>query len=343
MFRFIGLCIGTLVRLLRARRSLLVENLALRQQLAVLKRRHPRPRLELLDKLFWVAVRRFWSGWKQALLVVSPETVVRWHRSGFALYWRAISKARGVVGRKRISKEVRDLIFRIVMENPTWGAPRIHGELLMLGFDVSERTISRWMRRVPRDAERAKRWLAFLRNHREVIAAMDFFTVPTLTFGVLYCLFVIGHGRRRVLHFSVTRHPTSTWIVQQLREAFPYQWAPSFLIFDRDAKYGLEVSIAVRSMAIQAIRTSFRSPWQNGIAERWVESCRRDLLDHVIAINECHLKRLLSEYVRYYHEDRTHLGLDKETPGDRMRSMSSGQVLGRARLGGLHHRYDRAA
>jgi transposase InsO family protein len=343
MFRFIGLCIGTLVRLLRARRSLLLENLALRQQLAVLKRRHPRPRLELLDKLFWVAVRRFWSGWKQALLVVSPETVVRWHRSGFALYWRAISKARGVVGRKRISKEVRDLIFRIVMENPTWGAPRIHGELLMLGFDVSERTISRWMRRVPRDAERAKRWLAFLRNHREVIAAMDFFTVPTLTFGVLYCLFVIGHGRRRVLHFSVTRHPTSTWIVQQLREAFPYQWAPSFLIFDRDAKYGLEVSIAVRSMAIQAIRTSFRSPWQNGIAERWVESCRRDLLDHVIAINECHLKRLLSEYVRYYHEDRTHLGLDKETPGDRMRSMSSGQVLGRARLGGLHHRYDRAA
>ncbi len=343
MFRFIGLCIGTLVRLLRARRSLLLENLALRQQLAVLKRRHPRPRLELLDKLFWVAVRRFWSGWKQALLVASPETVVRWHRSGFALYWRAISKARGVVGRKRISKEVRDLIFRIVMENPTWGAPRIHGELLMLGFDVSERTISRWMRRVPRDAERAKRWLAFLRNHREVIAAMDFFTVPTLTFGVLYCLFVIGHGRRRVLHFSVTRHPTSTWIVQQLREAFPYQWAPSFLIFDRDAKYGLEVSIAVRSMAIQAIRTSFRSPWQNGIAERWVESCRRDLLDHVIAINECHLKRLLSEYVRYYHEDRTHLGLDKETPGDRMRSMSSGQVLGRARLGGLHHRYDRAA
>jgi len=343
MFRFIGLCIGTLVRLLRARRSLLLENLALRQQLAVLKRRHPRPRLELLDKLFWVAVRRFWSGWKQALLVVSPETVVRWHRSGFALYWRAISKARGMVGRKRISKEVRDLIFRIVMENPTWGAPRIHGELLMLGFDVSERTISRWMRRVPRDAERAKRWLAFLRNHREVIAAMDFFTVPTLTFGVLYCLFVIGHGRRRVLHFSVTRHPTSTWIVQQLREAFPYQWAPSFLIFDRDAKYGLEVSIAVRSMAIQAIRTSFRSPWQNGIAERWVESCRRDLLDHVIAINECHLRRLLSEYVRYYHEDRTHLGLDKETPGDRMRSMSSGQVVGRARLGGLHHRYDRAA
>src|SRR5216684_4229072 len=181
MIGTIGLLVGSFLRLFRSRRRLLLENLVLRQQLATLKRRHRRARLDLVDKLFWVAVRRFWSGWKQALLVASPETVVRWHRSGFALYWRAISKARGVVGRKRISKEVRDLIFRIVMENPTWGAPRIHGELLMPGFDVSERTISRWMRRVPRDAERAKRWLAFLKNHREAIAAMDFFTVPTVT------------------------------------------------------------------------------------------------------------------------------------------------------------------
>jgi putative transposase len=231
-----------------------------------------------------------------------------------------------MVGRKRISKQVRNLIFRMVRENPTWGAPRIHGELLMLGFEVSERTISRWMRRAPKDPERAKRWLAFLRNHREAIAAMDFFTVPTFTFGVLYCFFVISHDRRRVLHFNVTRHPTSTWIVQQLREAFPYRWAPRFLIFDRDAKYGLEVPVAVRSMAIRPIRTSLGSPWQNGIAERWVESCRRDLLDHVIAFNESHLKRLLSEYVHYYHEDRTHLGLGKETPGGRLRSVSSGQV-----------------
>jgi putative transposase len=268
---------------------------------------------------------------------------VHWHRSGFALYWRAISKARRMVGRRRIPKEVRGLIFRMVSENPTWGAPRIHGELLMLGFDVSERTISRWMRRAPRDPERAKRWLAFLRNHRAVIAAMDFFTVPTLTFGVLYCLFVLAHDRRRILHFNVTRHPTSAWIVQQLREAFPYQSTPRVLIFDRDAKYGLEVPIAVRSMAIRPVRTSFRSPWQNGVAERWVESCRRDLLNHVIALNERHIKRLLSDYIRYYHEDRTHLGLAKETPGGRLRSVSTGQVVGRARLGGLHHRYDRAA
>jgi putative transposase len=222
------LLFGTILCLFRARRSLLLENLALRQQLVALKRRRPRPRLTVFDKIFWVLARRFWSGWKQALIVVSPETVVRWHRMGFALNWRVISKARRVVGRKRISKEVRDLIFRMVAENPTWGAPRIHGELLMLGFDVSERTISRWMKRAPRDPEPAKHWLAFLRNHREAIAVMDHFTVPTITFGVLYCWFAISHDRRRILHFNVTKHPTSFWIAQQLREAFPLESAPDF-------------------------------------------------------------------------------------------------------------------
>src|SRR5467141_2152271 len=343
MFRFIGLCFGTLVRSLRARRSLLLENLALRQQLAVLKRRHPRPRLDLLDKLFWVAIRRFWSAWQQSLIAVTPETVVRWHRGGFRLYWKLTSKVRRPAGRRQTSKEVQELIFRMVVENPTWGAPRIHGELLMLGFDVSERTISRWMKRVSREPEPAKRWLTFLRNHREAIAAMDFFTVPTITFSALYCFFVISHDRRRILHFNVTKHPTSLWIVQQLREAFPFESAPRFLIFDRDGKYGVEVPAAVRSLKRRAVRTSFESPWQNGVAERWVESCRRDLLDHIIAVNEGHLKRLLSEYIRYYHEDRTHLGLGKATPHRRTRSVTSGRILSHERLGGLHHRYDRAA
>jgi hypothetical protein len=231
----------------------------------------------------------------------------------------------------------------MVAENPTWGAPRIHGELLLLGFDVSERTISRWMKRAPRDPEPAKRWLAFLRNHREAIAAMDFFAAPTITFGVLYCFFVISHDRRRILHFNVTKHPTSSWIVQQLREAFPFESTLRFLIFDRDAKYGMEVPVAIRSLKMGPVRTSFESPWQNGVAERWVESCRHDLLDHVIAVNERHLKRLLSEYVRYYHDDRTHLGLSKETPGGRVRVAAQGRVVSHARLGGLHHRYDRAA
>jgi hypothetical protein len=326
MFRFIGMCLGMVVRFFRARRSLLLENLALRQQLVVLKRRRRRPGLSPSDKLFSVGVSRIWPEWKQALIVVTPETVVRWHRAGFRLYWKLTSRVRTRVGRKPTPKEVRELIFRMVVENPTWGAPRIHGELLMLGFDLCERTVSRCMKRAPREGEPAKRWLAFLRNHREAIAAMDFFAVPTITFGVLYCFFVISHGRRRILHFNVTTHPTSLRVVQQLREAFPFELAPR-----------------VRSMKMSPVRTSFESSWQNGVAERWVESCRRDLLNQVIAVNERHLKRLLSEYVRYYHEDRTHLGLRKGTPDYRIRSRGSGQVLSQDRLGGLHHRYDRAA
>jgi putative transposase len=163
-----------------------------------------------------------WPKWKQALVIVTPETVVRWHRAGFRLYWHWLSRHQVVVGRKRISKELRGLIFRMVAENPTWGAPRIHGELLKLGFDIAERTVSRWMREAPKNPEPARRWQSFLDNHREAVAAMDFFTVPTLTFGVLYCLFVIAHDRRRILHCNITRHPTGFWISQQLREAFPY-------------------------------------------------------------------------------------------------------------------------
>jgi transposase InsO family protein len=199
------------------------------------------------------------------------------------------------------------------------------------------------MKLAPRNPEPAKRWLEFLRNHREAIAAMDLFTVPTITFGVLYCLFVIGHDRRRILHFNVTKHPASLWIVQQLREAFPFDSAPRFLIFDRDSKYGAEVPAAVRSLTTTPLRTSFECPWQNGVAERWIESCGRDLLDHVIALNEQHLKRLLSDYVRYYHEDRTQLGLGKGTPNNRSRATASGPILVTQRLGGLHHRCDRAA
>jgi transposase InsO family protein len=241
---------------------------------------------------------------------------------------------------------LRELIFRMVVENPLWGAPRIHGELKTLGFDASERTVSRWMRKAPRNPEPAKRWKAFLNNHREAIAAMDFFTVPTVTFGMLYCFFVIAHNRRRILHFNVTRHPTSGWVAQQLREAFPYDSVPGYLIFDRAKNFNDDVVSIVKSFGITPKRTSFRSPWQNGVAERWVGSCRTDLLDHVIVFNERHLTRLMREFVRYYHEDRTHLALEKETPlggvtaGNRDASC---RVLSMPRLGGLHHRYDVAA
>ena len=329
-----------------SRRDLLLENLALRQQLRVLERRHPKPRFATSDKLFWVILRRLWPRWKRVLILVQPETVIRWHRAGFKLYWTRLSRHRASAGRKCVSRELRDLIFRMVTDNSTWGAPRIHGELKMLGFDISERTVLRWMRKAPRDPKPAERWMTFLSNHREAIAAMDFITVPTLTFGVLYCFFVIAHDRRRILHFNVTRHPTSAWVVQQLREAFPYDSAPKYLIFDRGANFNQEVIDSVKSFGTQPKRISFRSPWQNGVAERWVGNCRRDLLDHVIVVNERHLKRLISEYVRYYHEDRTHLALAKGTPAGREAKQDSGndcKIIAMPRLGALHHRYNLAA
>jgi putative transposase len=342
MFR---LLLGLFRRFFRSRRDLLLENLALRQQLISLKRRNTRPHLNRVDRFFWVVAKHMWSKWKQALVIVTPETVVRWHRAGFRLYWRWRSRHRDMCGRKRVPKDTRELIFLMVAENPTWGAPRIHGELLKLEFNISERTVSRWMRKAPKAPEPAKRWRAFLDNHRESIAAMDFFTVPTITFGVLYCFFVIAHDRRRILHCNVTQHPTGLWIAQQLREAFPYDVQYKFLIHDRDAKFGEVVNGAVSAIGLSPTRTSFRSPWQNGVAERWVGSCRRDSLDHVIALSERHLKRLLSEYIRYYHTDRTHLGLEKDTPHPRPAAKSARpfNVVSFPRLGGLHHRYDLAA
>ena len=241
---------------------------------------------------------------------------------------------------------MRELIFRIVAENPTWGAPRIHGELLKLGFDISERTVSRWVKRAARNPDPARRWLTFLRNHREAIVAMDFFTVPTLTFGILYCFFVIGHDRRKILHCNVTRQPNALWIVLQLRETWGYDQPQRFLVFDRDAKFSADVISAVKQNGTEPVRTAFRSPWQNGVAERWVGSVRRELLDHVIVLNQRHLRRLLKEYVHYYHEDRTHLGLGKDTPGGRVAASvprRANKIISLPRLGGLHHRYAAAA
>jgi putative transposase len=208
MLHLLRLLFVVATRSFHPRRNLLLENLALRQQLAALKGRCPRARLTVADKWFWVMLRRLWPGWRQALMLVQPETVVRWHRAGFKLYWRWLSRHRSAAGRRCVSNELRQLIFRMVAENPTWGSPRIHGELKMLGCDISERNVQRWMRKAPRNPETAKRWTTFLSNHREVIAAMDFFIVPTLTFGVLHCFFGIAHDRRRILHCNVTLHPT---------------------------------------------------------------------------------------------------------------------------------------
>lgn len=228
-------------------------------------------------------------------------------------------------------------------ENPTWGAPRIQAELLKLGIHVSERTVSRLLgRRSPRPSARGQ-WKTFLRNHRDVIAAMDSFTVPTATFRVLWVFFVIYHKRRQVLHSAVSANPGRDCVIQQLREALPYDTAPRHLIFDRDTKFGRDVLSAIHSMGIQPFRIAYRSPWQNGLAERWVGTVRRELLDHVIVLNEAHLCRLITEYVAYYNEDRTHLTLEKDTPTGRpttTRPHDNTELTSLPRVGGLHHRYE---
>jgi putative transposase len=338
VLRLLGLFARAITAALRPRTHLVLENLALRQQLATLKRIRPRPRISRTDRLFWVLLRRLWSGWSDALIIVKPETVVRWHRAGFRAYWRWKSRK---PGRPRIDREVRDLIRQMAAEN-RWGAPRIHAELAKLGFKVSERTVSRYLPKRAADPDTINRWKIFLSNHREVLAGMDFFTVPTVTFRVLYVFFVIHHDRRRILHANVTDHPTAVWLMQQLREAFPFDAAPRYLVFDRDSKYSADVVGLIKTAGISPVRTSFRSPWQNGVAERWVETCRREILDHVIVANDNHLRRLLRDYLDYYHQDRCHLSLAKDAPDHRFvepRSSTTAKVVAIPRLGGLVHRY----
>lgn len=340
MLDFLLAFFATLRVFFGSRTTTALEVLALRQQVAVLKRKRPRPPLNSCDRLFWIALRRLWSGWKDVILIVKPDTVVAWQRTGFRWYWRW--RSRGRPGRPKITNEIRDLIRRLAEENSGWGAPKIHGELLKLGFEVSERSISRYLRRVHRGGDPGKSWLAFLRNHREIIVALDFFTVPTLKFELLHCLFVIEHGRRKILHFNVTRHPTADWVLQQLRETFSGSGPHRYVILDHDSTFDADVIAFLKCTGLKPKRTSVKAPWQNGVAERWIGSCRRELLNHVVPMNESHLRRLLREYVTYYHDDRIHDSLDKDTPNRRTiehRRAPAVKVTSSARLGGLHHRY----
>jgi putative transposase len=317
-----------------------LEVLTLRQQVAVLKRKRPRPPLNALDRFFWTTLQRLWPRWSEVLVIVKPETVIGWHCAGFRLYWRWRSRPRG--GRPKITEEIRGLIRQMAEENAGWGAPKIHGELQKLGFEVSERTVARYLRRTRRGGDPGKSWLAFLENHREVIVAFDFFTVPTVTFKLLYGFFIIEHGRRRILHFNVTRHPTAEWVVQQLREAFPEAGPYQYAIFDRDSKFDGEVITFLKATGLKPRQTDVQAPWQNGIAERWVGSCRREMLDHVIALNEQHLRRLVREFVSYYHQDRVHDSLEKDAPNRRpieRKPSRQAMVISSPHLGGLHHRY----
>ena len=323
------------------RRALVLENLALRRQLTLYKRTRPRPRLHPTDRLFWVWLSRLWSGWRRALLIVKPDTVVRWHRHWFGWYWHRLTQ-RKLPGRPAVNPAIRALIRQMAMANPLWGAPRIHGELLKLGLDLSERTVSRLVpkrRRPP-----SQTWRAFLQNHLGDIIALDFFTVPTVTFRILFVLVVLAHNRRRVLHVNVTEHPTARWTAQQLEHAYSEEPTPRFLLRDRDSIYGKAFRQQVREMEIEEVLTAPQSPWQNPFVERLIGSIRRECLDHVIVLSETHLRRMLRGYLEYYHRSRTHLALAKDAPVPRaVQPQGIGSVIQLPEVGGLHHRYERRA
>ena len=322
--------------------GLLLEITVLRQQLAVLKKQKPRPKLSRFDRIFWVWLRRFWNKWKNSLLIVDPQTVVNWHKKGFKLYWRFISQRGKNKGKQPVDKEIIKHILQMAHDNPTWGAPRIHGELLKLGFKVSERTVSRYLPKPVSPGDKTKKWLTFLKNQRKGIAAMDFFVVPTLFFKRLYCFFIIHHDKRKIIHFNVTFHPTTQWVIKQLRAAFASSHPVKYMIFDRDSIFSTLITETLKSLGIEAVRTSFRSPWQNGIAERWIGSCRKELLNHVIVLNQNHLYQLLEDYVEYYNKDRTHYNLGKDPPISRpvtKKGSDNDKVIALPRVGGLHHKY----
>jgi putative transposase len=326
---------------LLGRAAAALENLALRQQVAVFKQPVKRPRLQPRDRVFWILLSRLWKNWRSALAIVQPETVIRWHRKGFGLYWQWKSRA-GKPGRPRIEPEIRELIRRMSRENPTWGAPRILSELLLLGHEVAEATVAKYMVRPKKPPSQT--WRTFLANHVAQIAACDFFTVPTVTFRVLYVFLVLRHDRRRVVHFRVTTNPYAEWAAQQIVEAFPYETAPRFLIRDRDDIYGDYFTERVEGMGIEEVLIAARSPWQNPYCERVIGSIRRECLDHMIVLNERHLYRVLADYLDYDHHSRPHLSLDRNSPTPRdVESPSLGEVVSIPQVGGLHHRYARAA
>ena len=325
----------------RSHTALRLEILALRHQLGVLQRSVKKPKLTLADRFLWAWLCQRWSDWRSALVIVQPETVIGWHRKGFRLFWTWKIR-HGRIGRPRVSIAIRELIRKMSLENPLWGAPRIHGELLKLGMDVGETSVGKYLVRDRRPPSQT--WRTFLENHVKALVSVDFFTVPTIRFEILYVFLVLTHERRRIVHFNVTTHPTAAWAAQQLREAFPWDTAPSYLLRDRDRIFGQDFVDQVKAMGIKQVLSAPRSPWQRAYVERVIGSIRRECLDHVIVFNERGLYRHLQSFLDYYHRSRTHLGLGKDTPEPRsIQSAELGPVISIPQVGGLHHRYERRA
>src|SRR6516162_4490811 len=327
---------------LHTRAQLEAEILALRHQLVVLQQAAPRRlRLSRADRFLWVLFSRVWSRWRGAVQIVKPATVVCWHRRLFAWQWRWRSRP-ARLGRPPIAADVRALIREMHLANPTWGAPRIHGELQKLGIEIAETTVAKYLGRRP--ASPSPTWRTFLSTHLSQCASMDFFTVPTATFRVLFVLVILSHDRRRIVHVNVTDHPTAAWTRQQIREAFPDHTAPAYLLRDRDSCYGPDFGRLLESVGTEEVVTAPRSPWQNPFVERLIGTLRRECLDHVIVWNERSLRRTLRLFLAYYHEWRTHLSLDKDAPTPRAAQQPTcGAIMQVPHVGGLHHHDERRA
>jgi transposase InsO family protein len=327
--------IAVLASPFKSKMRLEAENAVLRHQLIVLKRRlRGRARLTNNDRRFLVQLYRWFLSILQVVTIVRPETLVRWHRAGFRCYWRWKSRTRG--GRPQIGTELRVLIRRMTVENPLWGAPRIHGELLKLGFDLAQSSVAKYM--VKRRGPPSQGWRTFLRNHAADIAAMDLFVVPTIGFDLLYAFVIVRLDRRDLVWINVTRNPSAEWVARQITEALPWDDAPKYLLRDRDQIYGAVVTRRLRAMGIRDKPTAPASPWQNGFGERLIGSIRRECLDHIVVLGEAHLRRILRSYARYYNDLRTHRSLDKDAPAVRP-VQRAGRIKTSPILGGLHHHY----
>jgi putative transposase len=325
----------------RSRLTLQLENVALRQQLGVYQRTTQRPRIHAADRIFWSWLSHHWSGWRDALVFVQTRTVIAWQRKRFREHWAKLSQ-QGRAGRPPVSEEIRALIRKMSAANVGWGSPRILGELRKLGIEVSKSTVEKY--RVRSKNPPSPTWKTFLKNHVTDLVSIDFFVVPTVRFKLLFVLVVLAHHRRRVVYFNVTEHPTAQWTGQQIIEAFPWDTEPKYLLRDRDAIFGSQFQRRVKSMGIQEVLTAPRSPWQNAFVERLIGSIRRDCLDHVIVLNERHLKRILTRYFEYYHRWRTHLSLEMDSPESRsVQPPALGKVVQFPEVGGLHHHYERLA
>ena len=318
-----------------------LENLALRHQLLVLQRSVGRPRLSRWDRIFWVWLSRLWTGWRTTLVIVRPATVLAWHRRGFQLYWRWKSRPTPI-GRPPLDAELRTLIRRMARENPTWGRRRIQAELTLLGYEVADLTVAKYMHRTaPRPSPT---WRIFLAAQARDIVAVDFFLVPTLTFRLLFVFVVLRHDRRELVHLNVTDHPTAAWTARQIIETFPEETAPKYLLRDRDAIYGEAFARCMATMGIRQVITAPRAPWQNPFVERVIGSIRRECLDHFFILSEAHLRGLLRAYSVYYNTARLHQSLDNNSPQPRVvEPPPCGPIIAIPQVGGLHHRYQRVA